>query len=319
MSDDATGSILHRMTAKPEQAAPAVPLTVSRAVRLAVTRAAQTRIALTLQVSSIAESLADLDGVLAELNGGSVILALGEGAGDAAAVSGVVVCDPGLCAAAVEMLTTGRVSPKPVDERAVTRADVALISPFLSGLLEELGETTPRTALDGWVDDIVLGRRLADARATGFVLSEQTYRIVHVAIALAGGERQGSLMLALPTQGAMVAQLPNAPAATPTVDWRTTFQAAVLDAPAALDAVLHQFDLPLAAATSLDVGQILPLHGCTVGTVRLVAPDGRLVARAKLGQVAGQIAVRVEDARPMEMRALATPGGGEVDLQMAVS
>ena len=58
-------------------------------------------------------------------------------------------------------------------------------------------------------------------------------------------------------------------------------------APASLDALLHRFKMHIGAAQSLEVGQVLPLPGCTVNSVRLLAPDGKVVAQAKLGQVGG--------------------------------
>ena len=45
----------------------------------------------------------------------------------------------------------------------------------------------------------------------------------------------------------------------------------------------------------------MPLPGCTVSSVRLLSPDGQVVAQAKLGQVGGYRAVRLEAAPPPEL------------------
>ncbi len=298
MNDDAPRTVLQQMTHRPAVKVPDVPLTASRAVTLAVTRAAQNSVSLTLAVSTISEEMMELDALLAALNDDLLIMGLGQGSD----TRGVMVCDATLCSAAVEVQTTGRVAGTPGEARPITRADAALVSPFLTGLLEELAQTTARTALDGWTEDVALLARLAGPRSTGFVLRDQLYRVIRVAVTLSGGDRAAEMMIALPPQAA--AEAPRPAPAPMRGNWAKDFPQTVLAAPACLDAVLHRFDLPLAVATKLEVGQLLPLHGCTVGTVRLEALDGRLVAKARLGQVAGQIAVRVEDGEKLDLRDL---------------
>lgn len=308
MNDDAPRTILEKMTHRPQVAVPDVPLTASRAVTLAVTRAAQTRVALTLGVGSIREEMRELDALLAELNDELLIMGLGEGS----ETRGIIVCDAGLCGAAVEIQTTGKVAPRANEPRPITLADAALVRPFFVGLLEELLQTTPRTVLDGWTDGTGVLTRLAGPRSTGFVLPDQIYRVIRVTLSIAAGERQGEVILALPPQAAAQPVMPQPK--VPQSNWAEEFPRAVLAAPACLNAVLHQFNLPLHVATQLKVGQLLPLSGCTVGTVRLVSPDGRMVARARLGQVAGQVAVRVEDSATLDLRDLPPQATAEAPL-----
>ena len=52
--------------------------------------------------------------------------------------------------------------------------------------------------------------------------------------------------------------------------------------------------LPISKIEEFEVGQVLELAGTTVGSVTLVGADGKPVATARLGQVAGKRAVRVE-------------------------
>jgi flagellar motor switch protein FliM len=54
--------------------------------------------------------------------------------------------------------------------------------------------------------------------------------------------------------------------------------------------------VPLSTIAGPQVGQVLPLEGCTVSKVRLVDPGGRTLARGRLGPIAGQIAVRIQAA-----------------------
>ena len=294
MTEAAEAPVLHRMTRRSAPSAPDVPLTASRAVRLAVTRAAATSIALTLTAQSVAEEAMTLDDLIDTLSEDDLLVALETAAGPV----GLLACDRGFVAAMGEVQTTGQVQARPVPDRTLTGADLALARPLLERLMAELAETTPRTALDGWADGTGVGARFAEARRVAFHLKDGPFRLMRVSLDFGVPDRAGELLIALPVQDhALPVPRPKAPA----LDWERDFRKAVLEAPARLDAVLHRFQLPLSRITALQIGEVIPLAGCSVGSVRLVAPDGKTVARARLGQIAGQIAVRVqrEDTTPM--------------------
>ena len=294
MTEAAEAPVLHRMTRRRAPAVPDVPLTASRAVRLAVTRAAATAIGLTLTAQSVAEEVMTLDDLIDALSEEDLLVAL-EGADGPA---GLLACDRGFVAAMGEVQTTGDVLARPVPERALTGADLSLARPLLHRLMEELAETTPRTALDGWADGTSIGQRFAEARRVAFHLKDGHFRLMRVSLDFGVEGRGGELLIALPVRDmTMPAPRPKAPA----LDWEKDFKAAVMGAPARLDAVLHKVQVPLSRITTLEIGDVISLAGCSVGSVRLVAPDGKTVARARLGQIAGQIAVRVqgEDTTPM--------------------
>jgi flagellar motor switch protein FliM len=99
----------------------------------------------------------------------------------------------------------------------------------------------------------------------------------------------------------MIIFLPNhqsATVSTPEImidgTWDRRMYAAVSQAPAALQAVLHKMHLTLGYVDGLQVGDVLPLSGATVGSVRLFAPDDVMVGKARLGQSAGMRAVRIQ-------------------------
>ena len=92
--------------------------------------------------------------------------------------------------------------------------------------------------------------------------------------------------------------------------------ASVSAAPATLDAVLYTMKLSLKQIDNLSAGQILPLYGATVGSVRLFAPDSTLVGTARLGQSGGMRAVRIEPPPDADMRDIPPPAAAvtqEVD------
>lgn len=283
-----TRPVLHRMAQVAPTPKADVPLTASRAIRLAITRSAERRIGMAVSVGSLAEDLCPLDDLLTRLDDRSLLMAVRTTDG----VIGVAAASPELVAASVEVQTTGHISNRPAAERALTAADAAMVVPFFTGFLEELQNPECQAAIGGWGAEVTLADRIGDAREVGFVLADGTYRLIALTLDLGGGERQGELMLALP---AMDVPRPVCRPQQPSdADWKTELKEAVLAAPARLDAVLHRFRTPLAQATCFEVGQVIPLTGCSVSAVQLVAGQGTVVARGRLGQVAGQIAVRIE-------------------------
>ena len=270
------------------------PLTSSRAVRLALTRAANDTVGLVLTVQSVAEEVTGLDDMLSTLGEELMLVGLSR-AGD---LAGLIAFDMELRAAVLEMETMGAVLAKPAEKRPPTRTDMMLCEPLLAAFLSAFPGAVLGTPLERWLDDILPGDKVDSVRAAGLVLTDCDYRIVRMAVDLGVADRQGMLVMALP-----LVQETTLPEAAPPLsdEWDSMFQQAIADAPASLEALLHCFPVSLATAQSLQVGSVLPLPGCTVSSVRLLSPDGQVVAQAKLGQVGGYRAVRLEAAPPPEL------------------
>ena len=300
MTDSSHISILRRMAGQAVDTPPVSPLTTSRAVRLALVKAASDAGGLVLRVASTADDVGRLDDLLGGLDTGLMLVGLDR----RGALAGFVAVDMQLRAAMVEVQTTGRLLDQPADDRPATGADKALCDPLLVAFLSALPPAVMGTAYEGWVDDVTVADRLADSRLAGLLLEDGDYRVLRMNVELGTGDRQGEVMLVLPVQAAPLMPQEQAPV----MDWDMAFTAAVQDAPAMLTARLHQFKMPLGRAQALPVGQVVPLPGCTVNSVRLIAPDGRCVAQAKLGQSAGHRAVRIELAPGPEMADLVSTG-----------
>ncbi len=134
-------------------------------------------------------------------------------------------------------------------------------------------------------------------------LPEGRYRALRMTLDLGAGGRQGLLLLML--------RLPEPPAAAVPAGEEATLAPRVLEAEAPLRAVLHRFPLPLAEAEGWQPGQVVPLPGVSVGSVRIEAPAGERIGTARLGQVAGRRAIRIETplAPPLEeIRPPSLPG-----------
>ena len=151
---------------------------------------------------------------------------------------------------------------------------------------------------------------IADKRMAGLLLDDGRYRLVQMNVQLGPADRQGILFIALPVLD------PPPVDATPikdAVDWSNQFPKVVQDAPpAALTALLLGFSLPLATARAFQVGTVVPLPGCNVSSVRLMAADGKEIAQTKLGQSGGMRAVRSKQAAPMpDLHDLTAPMGAD--------
>lgn len=318
MGQMSTDDILRRLLRAAEAEPPKAELTASRALRVAAARAAEQTLGLALTVLGVAVEPDGLDGLERRLTGDWLLLGLWrEGA-----LVGVAGLDAEARAAAIEMQTLGLLRGKPAVERPISPSDVALSGPFVTGLLEQIEATAEGTELAGWALGAVVGPRMADARAVGLALEEMSYRCVEMTLDLATGEREGRVLIALPTAPVPV-QDANAP---PDADRFThNFRATVMEAPATLHAVLHRMKMPLSKVAAFEVGQTVALPGITVGSVRMEGPGGQVLGRARLGQVTGLRAVRLEvpglasmsEVRLPERSAVTAqpPQGGDLETQ----
>lgn len=274
-------------------------LSPARVLALAMARAADRGLGLSLTVLGVEDECLGLDGIVDGLGGDLLRLALTR-RGDNA---GVLALDPQLRAAVVEMVTLGRLRPTVAEDRPASPGDIALCVPFAERVLGEVTRASDGNSLSGWTDEAEVAGPLPDARTVGLMFRERTYRLVRFRLDLGVVDRQGSLILILPAeQEPSDGILPDPePGADAGGGFNERFRDAVLEAPAMLHAVLHRLPLLLREAENLKVGQTIPLPGVTTRSVRLEGPDGAVLAPARLGQVSGLRAVRVEWVPPMEM------------------
>ncbi len=298
MTDTTQTTLLRRMIRPRTDKEADNPLTSSRAVRLALTKSANDAIGLVLSVTSVAEEVAMLDDMLGGLSDDLLLIGLGR---DGVQV-GLVSIDLQLRAAIVEMQIVGALIDQAATERAPTLTDSRLCEPLLNAFLTAFPAAVSGTPLDGWADGAALDDRFRDVRSAGLVLADRKYRVVRMNVDLGVAERQGQIAIALPL---VETALPQVAVDPDPVDWDAAFQDTAQDAPASLEAQLHSFSVPLATIQGLSVDQLLPLPGCTVSSVKLRAADGTTVAQAKLGQIGGMRAVRLQPAPPPQLAELA--------------
>lgn len=294
MTESTQATLLRRKTRSQGQEVTENPLTSSRAVRLALTKSANDTVGLVLTVQGVAEETTGLDEMLGTLDDGLMLIGL-ESDG---ALKGIMALDMEMRAAVLEMETMGALLAQSADPRPPTRTDKTLCDPLLDTFLTAFPSAVLGTSLEGWLEGIVSAEKLESARAAGLILDDRDYRIVRMTVDLGVADRQGLLVIALPL---VHEDIPMEPKSEVIFDWDADFREAVHDAPACLTAQLHRFHVSLATAQSLQVGSVLPLPGCTVSSVLMLAPDGQRIAQAKLGQAGGYRAVRLETAPALQL------------------
>lgn len=276
--------VLHRMLRRSPDASVGSP---DRALRLAVVRAFDRMFGVSVSVD-VTVTEVDVDDLAVSLSDG-VIIGLDRGI-----AVGLMACDPPFVAALTHIQTIGRVVDRDPIPRRVTATDRALCLPFFGACFQDLSGGLMDTNLADWLAATTLGTPIAGPRQVPMTLPAMTYRVIRFAVSFADAARSAHLLIAMPP-----APKPEAKGASS--QWTKDMQRSVLETHAHLNGVLARLSLPLSQVEGLSVGGIVPLYGATVGSVRLEGPDGTCVAMGRLGQMAGQRAVRIEPAQPAQL------------------
>ncbi|MBT25178.1 FliM/FliN family flagellar motor switch protein [Thalassobius sp. S69A] len=276
--------ILRRKAKAAKEGREAKLMSPSRALRRALTRAAELGLQLPLTVTSVEEETLERDALLPHIEEGGLIVTLERDAGP----PGVIMLDMQLLSALVEVQTLGRVFDKMASARPMTRTDAAVAMPLIDGTL-----TCFDQLLDGQENAAPLagyhfGAWLRDLRRLQAQLPDGEYTLFHAQALIGAGEgREGRLILALP----VVAPAPQPE--TPGEPASASIREEVLDAPARLETVLHSAQMSLEQASALKPGDVLRLPLESLQEIHLHTGDRKIVATGVLGQIGGNRAVRL--------------------------
>lgn len=276
-----------------------------RAWRLALARSARDLLRLQLDIDSLAlerRSLAEL----LELPPERALIGVLDGPQQA---MGLWIADPAVLAALIEVQTLGKVSASAAAPRKTTRTDAAMVADFVDATLKAL-ETS--LAEDGdlvWAGGFRYASFLDDPRPLGLLLEDEAYLVLRAQIALAGGLKSGTLLLALPAEGR--GQIPAALQAAvtdpaPGPSFAELLEDRVNGADSQMEAVLARLTLPISAMMALQPGEVLPLPLAAIDRITLEGVDGRRLAMGKLGQNRGMRAIRLTPE--VALTATARPG-----------
>lgn len=260
-------------------------MSASRALRLAVEKAADEDLSIAMRVGAIGRSLEDHGGLLDMVADGGLLLLLDGPSG----ALGLMTVDAATLTSLIEMQTTGMITTRPAPSRLLTRTDAVLVAPLVDSILRRTAQHLADHPDSHWTRGYRFGAMIEDRRSLGLALVAPDYHVLQIPLDIGQGARTGELVLALP-----VCERPAEQEGRPAlVKASPELRARVLDAPACLQAVLCRLSLPLSQMDQLGAGMLLPLPPDVLRDITLEA-GGRVVAKAQLGKLQGMRALRIK-------------------------
>lgn len=289
---------------------------LERAAATALARAAEKQARLPVFVERIELARMTLS-ELPELLPERALLAVVQGRGDAL---GVVAICPGLLASLIEMQAIGRVTSRPAPQRKPTRTDATISADFVNALLVELAREC--AARDGCPDfgAFRYATYMDDPRPLALMLEDgEMTRLTFRFRIGPGGQRDGTVTIALPAEAGMLAGPPSPSGADPIQPperaagphpAKASLAEAVQAAPIRLAGILCRRRLSLHQLRGLTPGSLLPLPQNVLDEARVETVRGQLLARGRLGEKDGFHAIRLRDigSGPAAAAPSGTPG-----------
>ncbi|MBI1173226.1 flagellar motor switch protein FliM [bacterium] len=265
-----------------------------RGWRIGLARAARDLLKVALDVHALTverRSLAEL----AELVPDRALIAVLEGPAEGL---GAIVLSQPILSGFIEAQTIGRVRNQETPSRKPTRTDAAMVIGVIDAALAGLEGALAEEADLVWAGGFRYASFLDDPRPLTLLLEDAPLRVLRAQVSLAGGLREGQILLALPAEGR--GERPETvPDASLSHDHGPMFSEALADrihgAQTRVEAVLARLTMPLAQVMGLSEGMILPLPQAALDRISLEGLDGRRVGEGKLGQNRGMRAVRLTD------------------------
>ena len=291
--------VIERKTRVARESYQARAITPSKALRLAMSKAAEDLFEMALSVEAM-EYLEVEHGTLADTLGETGLLMVLDGPHG---LRGACTMDAGLIAALIEAQTTGAVSAAAPDDRRLTRTDAAMAAPIIDMVLAQATQLLGPEGEGRLTRGYTFGAMEEEMRTLLLTLDRPDYHVFHAVLDLGKGAKQGKWSLVLPVvdlaEQAKADQAAEAAAEAETAGETTatrptvSMERAVMAAPVVMDAVLARQKLPLDRAMNLKPGDLIEISPEHLGRTEFVVPGGHVVARGKLGQMNGARAVRL--------------------------
>ncbi len=286
MSDDVAISALRRKAGAGRPPPEPSAHSPGSLLRKAVAQAAEDLHSLVAVVAGFSESRPGLTALMEALPDPALLMSMT----DANGRRGLAVADGQVVTALVEHLTTGRVVPGEAAPRRPTRTDAVMVSDFLDRILGLFDEVLLALPDAPPIRGFRYSSRLAEPRMVQMALSDAEYLLYRMRLDLGRGARSGEVLLAFPPATARVSGSSPVDAA----GWQRDLDAAVMQSEVPIRAVLNRLAVPLDEITRWKPGDMLDIPVAALTAVELEGVDGRVVAMAKLGQVSGHRAVRIQ-------------------------
>ena len=271
-------------------------MSVPKALRLTVAKVANEMFGMAMAAIGIRMEKRDGDALAELFEMPALLMALDGPSGR----RGAAVFDPNLVGGLIQQQTMGKVMPEVGGAtRPQTATDAAICAPFLDALLDRaavLPETEiERQLLQGYR----FGIRAEDARILLMSLEAPEYQVVHITVDIAGGCRQGQIILCLP-----IVPKPSEMSRGRDHDGTLTDGAGprrqnslndtVMALHVDLNVALARISMPVSTLGALAPGDVFELGITAFDQSRVLTMCGTGVGRGTLGQIDGVRALRVE-------------------------
>lgn len=272
------------------------------------TRAMSLAKALRLTLAKVADDLHDFAmaviGVRSEIRGTEELVGLFDIAQLLVLVDGpnrsrgAIVFDRALVGALLQQQTMGKVLPVlEGDDRRMTATDAAVCVPFIDALFSRVAPLPDEAGEKALVEGYRFGAQVSDPRLLIMALEAPTYEVIHLTVDVAGGTRQGTIVLCLPHKPVYVDNVVDDKEKAdrdPPKKKEVKLGEVVMGLTAELKIVLAQIRMPVGTLQSLKHDDVFELGISAFNETTLMTIDGRKVGKGTLGQLNGMRAVQVE-------------------------
>lgn len=295
---------LHRKARAGRAEHQARAMSLAKALRLTLAKVAEEEFEMSMAAISLRSQTCAGENIDQQLNATDLLM-LFDGPGRSRAA---VMMDPVMVGALIQQQTMGKVLPA-LDgaERQMTPTDAAIAAPFLDEVLKRAAPVPEDPVEQKLIAGFRFGAWVEDARVLAMSLDAPDYVLVHIDVDIAGGVRQGRMVLCLP-QGHETLAEDSRPEGETQVSVQghsrkpVTLSDTVMKLNVDLRISLAQLRMPLRDLGKLEVGNTLDLGAAGFAKVRVQTLAGRVVGRGMLGQLEGVRAVQVESTSDVALK-----------------
>lgn len=280
-------SVLGLKASAQRRAREATAMSLSKALRRGLSRAAEDLWGLGLAARLSSEDTLDQDGCLDRLAETDLLVVLDGPEGR----TGLACFDAAFVTGLIEVQTFGKVASFPPEERRYTATDAAMMAPLLDHALPVFADLASSLPEGSQAAGYAFGAQVEDRLAASVMLNAPFYTVLTFDIDLANGTRHGRAVFVLPQSDADGVDTAGKQGAA-----SGKYAESLKLVPARMQAVLTRIHLPLSRAATLKPGDVLDLSISALSTTSLVIEGGHVIARGKLGQMNGLRAVRLGNA-----------------------
>lgn len=284
MATEAQNSVIQRKAMGARDEFDARVMSPAKSLRLAVAKKAASMLGMAVTVTMV-QQLKLFNKDIQEEAGKDALLLLLDGA---AGRRGAAKIDQQFLTALIEMQTMGAVRRAEADTRPVTRTDAAIVAPLLNAVLERYDDQLAEARPEFEKENYRFGDMIEDARALSLALEAPEFDLYRLTLDIDDGAKTGLLTLMLPHR-----EIARAVEKTGKQKngGSANLEKNALEAQVAIDAVLARLKMPLNKVCKLAPDMVLPLDAACLKETQLVAGDGQVIARVRLGQMNGMRAV----------------------------